>query len=162
MTQPADQLRGFRRNTQLYAAWWLAHGEAHPDEHPVITERLTEWRIAAAEQRQGEELQSCAREILTEAAGQRAREQRERLGRSAWQVVSASEPAGSTVPAEPAGEVGGGGMVEELSEQGDVLSRTRLHLQRVCDECGTTFPARHADARFCSQRCQKRARRAAA
>lgn len=160
MSQPADQFRKFKRNTQLYAAWWLVHGAVHPSEHPYITERLVEWRGKVAEQRQGEELQSCAREILTEAAEQRAQEQQERLGRSTWQAVAPAEPAGVMCPAEPAGEAGGGETVAKLPKQGSTLSRTRLSLQRVCDECGEEFPARHADARFCSQRCQKRARRA--
>ncbi len=37
-------------------------------------------------------------------------------------------------------------------------SAPAFHL-RVCERCGKRFKAKHEDARFCSQRCQKYARR---
>ncbi len=35
-------------------------------------------------------------------------------------------------------------------------------MQRACDICGTSFEAKRADARLCSQACRKRAQRAGA
>jgi hypothetical protein len=33
-------------------------------------------------------------------------------------------------------------------------------MERPCDVCGTTYTARRASSRYCSERCKKRAQRA--
>jgi hypothetical protein len=76
-----------------------------------------------------------------------------------------AEKAGPTEnPADPLSLPAGtpenvGGTAAGVPSEPDSLTRTRLAL---CDGCGSQFPAARATRRFCSQRCQKRERRAAA
>jgi len=43
---PISEFHALRRNTQLYAAWWLRDGQIHAQEHWYIGERLAPWRRA--------------------------------------------------------------------------------------------------------------------
>jgi hypothetical protein len=155
MTLLADQLQGFPRNTRWYASWWLIHGAQHPQEHCVISERLGGWR-RQAEGCRGE-LQAAAQSILAEFERERAaaaRPSRE------W-VMPAPSPTATVIDMPMTSQaVGqdGGEAGSPLPSEGSPLSRTKM---AVCEECGTPFQSQRSTARFCSQACQKRARRAA-
>jgi hypothetical protein len=40
---PVAEFFAFRRNTRLYAEFWLRTGARHPDEHFRISKRLDPW-----------------------------------------------------------------------------------------------------------------------
>jgi hypothetical protein len=46
---PLTEFRTFPCNTRWYAEHWLRRGDAHPQEHWVIRERLDPWRRRVAE-----------------------------------------------------------------------------------------------------------------
>jgi hypothetical protein len=155
MTRPVEQLCNLPRNPRWYASWWLIHGAEHPQEHWVISERLVGWRRQAAPCR--EELQAAAQSILAEFERDRTAEARPARG---W-IMPAPAPTATVidmpVPSQAVGQ-DGGEAGSPLPWEGSPLSRTKM---AVCEECGTPFQSQRSTARFCSQRCQKRARRAA-
>jgi hypothetical protein len=67
-----------------------------------------------------------------------------------WAGICGREPAAA---GQDGGEAG-----SPRPWEGSPLSRTKM---AVCEECGGEFRSQRSTARFCSQVCQKRARRAA-
>jgi hypothetical protein len=67
-----------------------------------------------------------------------------------WAGICGREPAAA---GQDGGEAG-----SPAPSEGSPLSRTKM---AVCEECGGEFRSQRSTARFCSQACQKRARRAA-